>query len=484
MPARFETIIFRLALAFLFLLMCWILLRAAQYAYIVSLAVVLGLVVSARFIPADRPEGVLRLARYAGVARDAFLRPFTLPNIVWIAFVLRLVWAMHFEVRLFSDYEVFFKFAERFSQGDMSVLGISKSPVTILFYGVFFKLFGSSMLVVHLLNAALGALQAALVYSIADRMSGSWRAARFSGAAVAVFPSAVTYANLPNSEGLFITLLLLIVWQLVVFAPRLHKSGRGALTGMALLLALETVALPLTRNSGVLFGSWIVFSALLWSRSSRSRSAVFAVTFLVGAALFLTPQVVHNYRSYGYLSIQSSKWSALNFLSGTNVESGGRHNEQDSSFIKSRAGRGDENWAGAVRAARQRALARIRSDVPGFIRFALTKKFDTMWCDDTYGVNRGRARGQDARASWRTVSQRYYVLMIAVAMAGMFFASRCGRRYRMFVTVAGGVLFITFLLHVFIEVQSRYHLATNFLLPLLAAALFSPGPAQEPHETE
>ena len=43
----------------------------------------------------------------------------------------------------------------------------------------------------------------------------------------------------------------------------------------------------------------------------------------------------------------------------------------------------------------------------------------------------------------------------------------------MMVVVVAGLLGATFLLHLFIEVQPRYHLAMNFIVPVVAAALFA-----------
>lgn len=478
MQARLETLLFRLSLGFLFLLLSWIALRSGCYLCLILTAVVLAGVLFRRHIPEEVREAAAKVFRPAGRVADAVLWPFRPLTIVVIAVALRMLWSQSFDVRLTTDYLAFFEQAKQFSQGDASVLGSGKSPVTVLLYGSFFRLFGAKLVTAQVVNAALGGLQALLVYASARRLFASVTAARLAGTLTAIFPSAVLYANLPSADMVYVAIMLAILWQVVRFVPSLQEMGRIRLLGFAALLGVEVGALHLTRNIGVVTGLWMIAAGLLWTRARRATTLTFAAVTIACLAACLVPQVVYNQQTYGYFSIQSSKWGALNFLSGTNVKSGGEHNDQDTRFLQRQYGFGDEQWAEASRAARERAIARVKHDVAGFLGFALTRKFDTMWCDESYGAGyKGVSRVGGTRVQWKPVSQRFYLALIAAALCGMLVAPLRNARYRPLVVTAAGVLFTMFVLHVFIEVQPRYHFAANFFLPLLAAPLLSPGEA-------
>jgi hypothetical protein len=256
-------------------------------------------------------------------------------------------------------------------------------------------------------------------------------------------------------------------------ATALSVAALGAIVGV------EAAALHLTRNSGVVIALAIVVAGLLWSKMPRRAKSIFAAAWLAAAAVCLSPQIVYNYTEYGVFSIQSSRWGALNLLSGTNMESGGRHNRRDAAMATPKhRSRERFDWVEASREMRRVAWARISDDPGAFARFALTTKFDTMWCDEGYGARlsfREGGRTDDslraASRRWIGVANRYYGMVVLAALLGLVLAARSGR-YRLLLVSAGGVLLITFSLHVFIEVQPRYHFAVLFLLPLLAGPLF------------
>lgn len=473
MPERLEALLVRSSAVFLLAFFAAILARGG---FIVALVVVALFAVWVALghrgvnLPHIPPAWNARVAR----GRDAVLRPFTLSNIVWIAVVLRLVWAMHYDVHLWSDFQHFRELAVRFAGGDASALLTGKSTVTVLLYGTFFKLLGASKLTVFAVNAALGAVQAALAYAIAMRLSGAWQAARLAGLGIAVFPSLVMFSNLPSSDLVFVTLLLVVVWQLVRGAPALPQRGRGAVIAFALLVGAETALLHLTRANGIVLGGWIALVALAWARPGVSRALWFAGGFAVAFSVCVTPTLVYNYRTYGYFSVESSRWGALNLLCGTNVEAGGQYNDADANYLKNQYGFEGRKWKRARHEAIDNARRRVMNDVPGFLAFALTTKFDTMWTDDTFGAG-SRILGHigGLEVSWVGLSQWFYSVMIVAACLAILTNRRC-RAVRMFVVMAGGVLAATFLLHVVIEVQPRYHLPLDILLPLLVAPLVAP----------
>jgi hypothetical protein len=125
---------------------------------------------------------------------------------------------------------------------------------------LFYRVFGSHLLVAPLLNAVLGAATAILVHRIALSHLGSTRA-RVAGGAAALHPGLIAYCPLVMTEIASAFLLVLLVWTLLHFRGRWHAAVlggviMGALTLMrpASLLLVPLIALseprPLARAAG------------------------------------------------------------------------------------------------------------------------------------------------------------------------------------------------------------------------------------------
>jgi len=468
------------SLAFLSALFAWILVRAG-HAW--AVAVVVGVAVVRMLAPRlprslDRARGVPAALRRAPALRGVLLAPFGPVVIAGIALAARLGWALHFQVQPISDFEKFFEDAAALAQGHWAVLGATKSPLTVLFYGALFRPLGASMHIVYGANAVLGATCAVLVYGIARRAFPSPAPARLAGLAVAVFPSLAMHAPLPSSEAVFAVLLLAMVRSAMRLIDPAHAAGRGGTMRAGALLGVGTAVLHLTRNTGIVIGAWIFVVALLWVRASwRTRAASFALYAACLAAL-LAPQVVYNYRTYGYFSIQSSKYGALNLLLGT-TSAGAQTSPRARSEILRKYPFNDETWPEVSKQIRRDAWAPVREHPAAFLHFALTTKFDAMWCSDRYAADTLRWKKQgdrralaDAVDRWGRRADGFYIAAVLAAALGLCMGRYRDTGYGALVAIAGGVLGFVFLLHVFIEVQPRYHVAIVYFLAVLAGALF------------
>lgn len=101
---------------------------------------------------------------------------------------------------------------------------------------VFYRVFGSHLLVAPLLNAVLGALTAILVHRIALSHLGPTRA-RVAGGVAALHPGLIAYCPLVMTEIASAFLLVLLVWTLLHFRGRWHAAILGgALLGLLTLM--------------------------------------------------------------------------------------------------------------------------------------------------------------------------------------------------------------------------------------------------------
>lgn len=102
-----------------------------------------------------------------------------------------------------------------------------------------FYVFGPKVILVELLNAAMGGLLVAFVYDIALRLFAQTRAGLVAAALVATYPSLVLWSALNLKDSLALLLIAMVMWLLVVYQAR--RSWLVMLVVFAPLLLIESL---------------------------------------------------------------------------------------------------------------------------------------------------------------------------------------------------------------------------------------------------
>lgn len=421
-------------------------------------------------------------------------------HIVIIAFAIRLAWGLVYKVVPFSDFLGFYTKAQNFSHGDYTSLAISKSPLSVIYYGSAFKIFGDSLVTVYLMNALIGALQVWLVYLIAIRIYSSTTSAKLSSICIALFPSVFINSSIVSSETPFATIMLLLIFAGFWFigATRYLKIHHVIVYGI--LFGILIAMLHETRNIGVMIGLWVVMVVVLFAAISIKKKVTLLIATSIIFTALLVPQIKYNYDTYGTFSIHSSRWGALNLLMGTNKNYGGKYNWKDIAEVKDRYDLDSEE---SSRYAMRLALQRINQDRIGFLGFAVTKKFRNMWSSDDYSVNYSineknilatedkRTKRINARTGkknntaeykkpgtmpgtefWKHVCNNYYYLILLLSLLGStVYVGKIKKEEIPFLILIAGIILLTALIHIFIEVQARYHFHCLFLFSIIAGGI-------------
>jgi hypothetical protein len=155
--------------------------------------------------------------------------------------------------------------------------------------------------------------------------------------------------------------------------------------------------------------------------------------------------------------ISTSSLGGWTLLVGTNQESDGRFNLADRHLY--RQVWGDDRDA----LAREEALRRIVSDPLGFAALAV-RKVHTMWAREYYGVQFALTDAGAPgwiRASARLISQAFYAGVFVAAVLALW---QMRRGPPVLAAVILAIVLIVAAVHVFTEVQHRYH---AYVVPLL-----------------
>lgn len=488
MLARLTGLVHRVLVVFLILFMAWILCLARQYLYLTLFGLFLIAFALYRFVPSIHE--MMERRNISGLLdrpRECIAN-IKVSSILWTALFLRLLWGLYYNPIPFADFDLFYMQALEFAEGNYEILGLSKTPVAIIYYGSLFKAVPHSLLLVYFTNALIGILQTYLVYRISLDLFASKGAAKFSALAAALMPSLVMFNSVVSSELPYTTILLLLLFT----ASRTLRMGDDVcpikLLLFAILMGTITAALHLTRNLGILIGLWLLIVVVMYGRFRTRKKTAFCLTYLAWLFICLIPQIKYNYDKYGVFSIQSSQWSSLVLLHGTNRQTDGTWSIECIDRVRKKFDlRGDTLIEGS-RYARKLAWEHIMNDPLDFLVFALTRKFRRMWCDDEYGAfwslrhteayTKKEEGGKSFRVNpplmfWRRVSTPPYFGAIFLAILTLTYLRYSKNLHVPLLTFAAGLVALTFSMHILIEVQGRYHYYVTFLICIMAGGFLA-----------
>jgi tetratricopeptide (TPR) repeat protein len=190
-----------------------------------------------------------------------------------------------------------------------------QAPLYPYFLGAAYALFGHELLVVRLLQAALGALSCVLLVPV-GRYFFDERVGWLAGLVLAVYPPAIYFDGLIQkpSLGLFWMTLSLFL------AARFGERRRGS---WLLAAGLALGCFSLTRENALVLIPLLALWPLLGSGDVPfPRRAAWAGAVLLGAALVLVPVGLRN-RSVGDEFLLTTSQLGTNFFIGNNPQATG-----------------------------------------------------------------------------------------------------------------------------------------------------------------
>ena len=312
-----------------------------------------------------------------------------------------------------------------------------------------FRLLGVTPAAIELLNVALAAATAWLTWDI-GRIAWSRRVGALAATAYAVMPSQALFALVPLTEPMFALVVALIV-RLAIAPPGrvlLATAGAGAAIALGQYVRATAAALLLPVVLLPFLGGHRLGAA-------AARAAAVLAVFLV----LMAPVIGYNLRAHQALSVSTSAYGGWSLYVGANRQSGGQWNAADAARLASFPG---DDWWQRSEYAGSLAFDRIMEDPAGSARL-LTRKFWTMWADETYAASYalgGSAVTQGVQVGWLG-SQLLWAPLVLLAAIGM---ARERRHPRPAALLIGMSVTLTALVHLALEVHSRYH---SYLVPLL-----------------
>ncbi len=227
--------------------------------------------------------------------------------------------------------------------GELPAGALTFNPLYPMFLVVIFKLFGGGLLAPRIVQLVLGLLTVVLVYFAGTRLVEGPRRGRPSGEATAIIAAAmaVLYSQLLLYEGMLLatTLEVFLLTASFVTALVIDQNLHGE--RLPALRSRRVPAWPASLLLGALCGAgalgrpnlfFLLIGTLpLWfiARNRRKREGLsIAVSFIVGACLFLAPPIIHNAKDGGGF-VPVTAHGGINFYIGNRPGTSGVYKPPD-----------------------------------------------------------------------------------------------------------------------------------------------------------
>jgi len=216
--------------------------------------------------------------------------------------------APFFELSM-GDAEIYDAWARQIAGGDW--LGnkvFYHPPLYAYFLAIVYKVFGSSVLVVRLIQIIIGSFSCVLLADAGRRLL-SKPVGLLAGLILAFYAPAIFYDGLFHKTALDGLFLCLTIWLLSLLIAEPHRGLLWFLAGLVM------GCMVLTRENALIFIAVIVFWLLVHYRNLGGRQLVFAAVFLAGSAVLLLPVVIRNKIIGGHYLLTTSNFGR-NFYIG------------------------------------------------------------------------------------------------------------------------------------------------------------------------
>ena len=329
-------------------------------------------------------------------------------------------------------------------------------------YALLYWIFGFHYLPIAFFNVLLVIVIITCTVRLARRSLATWPTVdTVAGMMLAVWPTLIMYVTILASELAFMAAMLLAIdlWTNKDRTIWIRGLGAGVFLAVACYVRPPALLLPI-----------VLFICQLAVREPVRRCIAVLVIAVSTMIVLISPWTIRNYRVLGEPVLISSNGGSNLWI--------GNHPGADGEYtgLPERVSGLSEVEASRVLGAEAREF--ILSDIPGFVRRTLTRVFVT-YRKETVGVvwnQRGieSTFGSEALPPLKVISSGYWLLMLALAFAGVMLAVY---RQRSAFKVATNPLLLSTAyvaaVHAVFMGSDRFHLASIPAVSVFAAIAVS-----------
>lgn len=388
------------------------------------------------------------------------IKPAQIGTVTLFSFALYFGWGIYAQVTPDSDFKTFFHQSSSFATHfDFKTLFDSKSPPTTIYYAFFFYTLGRNYLTSYIASSIIWSIQIPLFYKALRNFEISKEQSKFVSLLYGLCPGIIFFATTISSESLFC--FFIISGFYLISRAKMSSSLKYAwLSGLCFGLFF------LTRSNAIVF----IIPYMIYLFITQKRNTFFKAAFTIGILLPLFFQLELNKKYGERISFSSSPWGAYNFMVGTNRKSKGGFSVEDLELAGFK-GPNKVSQAEASQKAISIAYERIMNDPKDFAIFATTVKLERLWYTDSQAINIGVVRSEkneelkeelSTGKQWLDSCLYMFIYSSLVFLLYQFIISfqpsQESKKEDDLLPITLFPLVLLAGLHLFIEVQPRYHM--------------------------
>lgn len=309
-----------------------------------------------------------------------------IPIILISAFIIRFLWFYNIDSIPIGDFNRMFICAEEFSRGatymfkDYSYFArFPHMSITVLYFSLVIKIFSNPLIAVRFINIIFSMLNIILIFFISKEVFQDKKKSIWVLLLSSIYPPMIIYNNVYCSENMAIPLLLL---SILMFFKAFNENNKNKFLFLS-LSGLFLSAMHLFRPLGyVMIIAYIMYIFIYFKEKIKTK----IIKSLLIILMFTIPFVIVSYVLMSLNITENPLWHgmepiSMSMLKGTNIESGGRWNEEDASL----ADKYDKDYESLDKAAKEIIKQRLTTTpVKDLLKFYVFK-YANQWCIGDFG---------------------------------------------------------------------------------------------------
>lgn len=305
--------------------------------------------------------------------------------ILLVSFILRMLWLLNVNSVPTSDFNTMYEVAGNFLKGDYSMFWgtsyIARFPHLtgmVLYMALMRSIFPTTNLIaMKIVNLGLGVLIVFLVYLIIKEIFQNKKYALYGALVGAILPSLVTYTAVFCSENIAIPFYLISVYLFFKGTKIKNKISFFVLSGV--LLGIGNLFRSVAT---VVLIAYVIYMIIYFKDKLLIK---FKITLLLVIPfyliMFFASFTLHELGIIENTLTKGSEPSITNVLKGTNIENGGRWNEEDASLPE----KCDYDYDLMYEKSKEIIIDRLTNTDGITLSLFFLKKFAMQWNEGDYG---------------------------------------------------------------------------------------------------
>lgn len=404
------------------------------------------------------------------ILRRNIKNKFKLLLILLCGFAISGLWLLNINSIPTSDFMTMYNCAQKFLNGDTSSFWgtsyIARFPhltIMILYMAFMIKVFPiNNILVMKLVNLALGTLTIYLIYLIVKEIFNSTKKALYAAALTTIFPPLVTYTGVFCTENIAIPLYLISTYIFLLVIKGKKNAYYLILSGIA--LSLGNLFRMVAAIMLIAYGMYIIIYPKDKLLHKIRNILLYAIPYIL--ILFLVSSTLQALKITEFPLWKGSEPKITNILKGTNMESYGRWNEEDAAIVD----KYNFDYEKIEEASKEIIKERLTTTPPLKLITFYIVKFALQWNEGDFGGNYwSKLYVPDEEIildSTLGVFQIIYVVVLTLALLGIY--NKQGKNHHEEINLFYIIFCGYGLMYLITESQGRYSYIISWVFIILA----------------